>query len=299
MNPRNTNSKVKTSKPATRLLFNASLTGLVLSLALTACSNGNDSAQNFYLSPEPIASGSSVGGVDIATGKLSRNESDLSSSTLSFSRSFASQGAGSAVLDGWQHNFASQLDGKGISYASWKGIKTRKFTDAKQACSDGWEQIKAEAYNGKLVNAQPIFHKGLCDLYLDSEIVASLPVRYAGGKSNFPLHTLIRPDGATYTFFKDSNNVWRTTTRTPLRLKKSGNNWQITTLSDSVETYNARGQLLSMTNSAGQTTKLDYKNGKLVKVAGHFGKTLQLAYKNGKLDSVKGVDGTTHYAYDR
>jgi hypothetical protein len=87
-------------------------------LLLAGCSNGNDSAQNFYLAPEPIASGSSLGGVDIATGKLSRSESDLSSSTLSFSRNFASQGAGSAALGGWRHNFSSQLDGKGIPYSS-------------------------------------------------------------------------------------------------------------------------------------------------------------------------------------
>ncbi len=298
MNPRHSNRKAKIYNPATRLLPGASLTGLVLSLVLTACSNGNDTAKNYYLAPETIASGSSVAGVDIASGKLSRSESDLSSSTLSFSRMFASQGAGSKLLGGWRHNFASQFDGKGTPWASWKGLKTHKFRDAEKACSDGWEQIRAEAYNGRLVNAQPIFHKGLCDLYLDSKIVASLPVRHAGGKSDFPLHTLTRPDGTSYTFFKDSNDVWRTTTRTPLRLKKSGDHWQITTLDDSVETYNASGQLISITNAAGQTTRLDYKNGKLVKVTGHFGKTLELAYKNGKLISVTGVDGITHYTYD-
>ena len=186
-----TDNHGQTPELPARSLVRLSLLAAVVSLA--ACSNGNDTAQAFYLAPEPVASGSSVGGVDIATGKLSRSEVDSSSSSLSFSRSFASQGAGSVGLGGWQHNFASHLDGKGIPYASWKGLKSGKFYDAEKACRDGWKQIKADAYHGKLVKAQAIFHKGLCDLYLDSKIVASLPVRYAGGHNPFDLHTLSRP----------------------------------------------------------------------------------------------------------
>ena len=171
------------------------LTLIASAVFLAACSNSDDTAKNYYLAPETIASGSSVAGVDIASGKLSRSESDLSSSTLSFSRMFASQGAGGKLLGGWQHNFGSQLDGKGIPWASWKGLKSRKYIKADKACADGWNNIKADAYNGKLVNAKPIFHKGLCDLYLDSEIVASLPVRYEG--NNKPLPTP-QPDSSKW-----------------------------------------------------------------------------------------------------
>jgi len=168
---------------------------LASAIFLAACSNSDDVAKNYYLAPETLDSGSSVAGVDIASGKLSRSESDLASSTLSFSRLFVSQGAGSQSLGGWQQSFGSQLDGKGVPYANWKGIKSHRYSKADQACTDGWNTIKAEAYNGKLVNAQPIFHEGLCDLYLDSEIVASLPVRYTTENNPFPLHSLTRPDG--------------------------------------------------------------------------------------------------------
>ena len=54
---------------------------------------------------------------------------------------FVSQGAGSKSLGGWQHNFGSQLDGEGIPYASWKGLKTRKYSQADKACTDGWNKI--------------------------------------------------------------------------------------------------------------------------------------------------------------
>ena len=173
---------------------------LVSGLLLVACSGSNDPAQEFYLAPEPAASGFSVAGVDIGTGKLSHRETDLSSRTLSLSRSFASQGAGSGEFGGWGHNFSSRLDGEGIPHADWRGLKSRVFSDAEAACTAGWAEIRETAYNGKLADARPVFHEGLCDLYLDSEIVASLPVRFGGGDNPFPYHLLVRPDGTTYTF---------------------------------------------------------------------------------------------------
>ncbi len=133
-----------------------------------------------------------------------------------FLGSFASQGAGSDLLGGWQHSFSSTLDAKGVSYKNWKGLKTETFKGASEACTTGWDSIKSTAYNGKLEDAQAIFHQGLCDLYLDSEIVASLPVRSQGEKADFPLHSLTRPDGTSYTFFQ-KDKAWVTTTATPLQ----------------------------------------------------------------------------------
>ena len=113
------------------------------------------------------------------------------------------------------------------------------YTSASEACEQGWKNLKKSAYNGKLSDSQAIFHQGLCDIYLDSDIVASLPVQNSNGKNDFPLHTLTRPDGTLTTFF-EKQGEWVTTTHAPLRLKQKGEQWQVTSVNDSTETYNKK-----------------------------------------------------------
>ncbi len=189
---------------------------------LVSCSSDKTSlSEGFYIAPEASSSGASVNGVDSATGKLARSVTDLSSSTLNFSRTYISQGATTGALGGWQHRYSSQFDGAGIAHKNWQGTKSKLYDKAENACTQGWNTIKATAYNGKLKDSQAIYHQGLCDIYLDSDIVASLPIQNSQGKTDFPLHTLKRPDGTLTTFF-EKQGEWHTTTHAPLRLKQNG-----------------------------------------------------------------------------
>ena len=278
--------------------FPLSIVVSVTMAVLTGCSNDNSPiAKNYYLTPE-VQGGNAVGSsVDLASGSLLKRSSDLSISTVAFSRSLISKGISDPSFGGWQHNYASSLDKGGLDYDEWQGIKSSRYEDAEQACDDGWDNIKNSAYNGQLTAATPIFHEGLCDLYLDSEIVASLPVRNAGDDNPFPLHTLVQADGSTITFFK-KGDVWTSTTRSQMKLSKNGGTWEVETASNAIQSYNEEGQLTKITNAAGQVTTLSYVDDLLTTVKGAFGHTLTLSYDNDKIAGVTSAAGEVSYQYD-
>ncbi len=284
------------------MIKNAGLLTLVAAsvAVISGCDNDNGrnlTEKNYFLTPEVIGSSANVSGVDLASGSLQSRSSDLSISTLAFSRSLVSKGISNPDFGGWQHNYSNTLDQGGVDYDEWQGVKSSQYQQAEQACTDGWDNIKDSAYNGQLTSATPIFHEGLCDLYLDSEIVASLPVRNAGDDNPFPLHTLAQSDGSTVTFFK-KNDEWVTTTRSQMKLSQSGENWTVETASNTVQTYNAVGQLTKITTASGQVTTLTYVDDVLTTVTGPFGHTLTLSYENDKIAKVESDAGEVSYLYD-
>jgi len=151
-----------------------------------------------------------------------------------------------------------------------------------------------------LENTQAIFNHvtSLCDIYDDGVLLASLMTKHVrSGKSNH-LHTLSRPDGSTFVFFKRGHE-WKTISKTPLKLKETETGFKLINLNDGVEEYNHEGKLLSITNM-GQTTTLNYSpRGELISIIDPFGEKIELVYKKGILTEAKSYDGTSvKYVYN-
>lgn len=237
--------------------------------------------------------------MDLISGSLAYPESDLSSSFLSFTRQYSSTGLAPTSLGGWQHEYNNALDASNrVPYSSLQGAKSAQYTSVEQACQTGWSELKSTAYNGQLQAATAVFNAGLCELYLNNTLVASLPVQDSAGSNAYPVHVLSRADGSRITFVQ-KNGAWTTTTQAPYQLHASGSGWIVTLPDDSTEAYNASGQLTSITNADGQTTTLSYNSvGDLAQVTNLFGDSLTLSYSNGQLKTATTDAGSTTYSYD-
>ena len=252
--------------------------------------------KNYYL--VPIAKQSTqVSNVDLISGELNLAQRDISSNKggLSLTRLYSSYDDKNKSVGTFKTNFESSLDAPLA-----ENIKSKNYETIEASCTEGWFDIDDKAYLGKLENAQAIFNHvtSLCDIYDDGVLLASLMTKHVrSGKSNH-LHTLSRPNGSTYVFFKQGNE-WKTISKTPLKLKETETGFKLINLNDGVEEYNHEGKLLSITNM-GQTTTLNYSpRGELISIIDPFGEKIELVYQKGLLTEAKSYDGTSvKYVYN-
>jgi RHS repeat-associated protein len=88
-----------------------------------------------------------------------------------------------------------------------------------------------------------------------------------------------RSDGKVL-LFTLNNSIWTPDSDVNSKLVKLTNGWQYTTGEDETETYNANGQLISITDRAGLSQTLNYDaQGRLVSVTNPFGRQLTFAYQ--------------------
>ena len=219
--------------------------------------------KNYYLVPINKKS-TEVKGVDLISGELSLNQRDISANKggLSLTRLYSSYDDKEKSVGTFKINYGSRLD-----TPLAEKIKSKNYETIEASCTEGWYDIDDKAFLGKLENAQAIFNHvtSLCDIYDDGKLLASLMTKHVrSGKSNH-LHTLTRPDGSTYVFFKKGHE-WKTISKTPLKLKETETGFKIINLNDGIEEYDHNGRLLSITNM-GQTTTLNYSpRGELISI---------------------------------
>jgi YD repeat-containing protein len=252
--------------------------------------------KNYYLTPISKKS-ISISNIDLISGEVSLSASDVSSNKggLSLTRIYNSNDDKNKSAGTFVNNYESRVDKK-----LPENIKSNHYATAELSCTEGWNDIDDKAYLGKLENTQAIYNHvtSLCDIYDDGELLASLITKHKrSGKSNH-LHSLSRPNGSTYLFFK-KNNTWRTISKTPLKLTESEVGFKITNLNDGVETYNKNGKLLSITNQ-GQVTTLAYNSREqLESITDPFGESIQLHYEDNLLTETTSYDGTkVKYSYN-
>ena len=115
-------------------------------------------------------------------------------------------------------------------------------------------------------------------------------------------------DGASYQFEQNGSD-WISTFNPALKLEQSGSNWIFTDTSDTRETFDSSGKLISIAYRNGQIETLTYDltaaqggdddSTTLDKVTGAFGHTISFAYDpNGQLISVTTPDGVITYGFD-
>ncbi len=108
-----------------------------------------------------------------------------------------------------------------------------------------------------------------------------------------------RPDGRIFPFAR-SGSVFITDQDVVLRLEQTTDGWRLTNEADEVETYDAQGRLLSISNKSGLTQTLNYSaDGTLASVTDPFGRTLTFQYDfQLRIHSITDPDGGQYtYTY--
>ncbi|MFW5444016.1 MAG: DUF6531 domain-containing protein, partial [Methylococcaceae bacterium] len=255
----------------------------------------------WFIAPQNYASGQSIQGVDPATGILRQSQSDLApvKSGLGLRRFYQSSSFGNS----WQHQYDRRLNkGETLIYEDYEGLKSDLYRQAKNACHDGWPEIRDTAYNGQYSTAEANYHQGLCEIKNSGSIVVRLPIHRTRHTQNNKLRTVTRPNGTVYTFVKQ-NQQWKTLGKAPVQLKQIRNRWIFTDMDGSTEKYTIHGRLLSITNAESQITALKYDYfGRLKKVTDQFGSSLVFNYRHhwwgNQLKKVTSPSGTVQYSYD-
>ncbi|MEE9343277.1 MAG: DUF6531 domain-containing protein [Gammaproteobacteria bacterium] len=148
---------------------------------LVAISSSVVQANTWYLAPDPRPGGVSEQGVDLASGNLLRSETDLTSVSLFFTRSYPSAGAVDSDFGGWLHTYSRHFDNRKIAYSEYKGLKTPLYSNVATACTEGWNTIRQTAYTGP--GAQAGFDGGIPGAGIEGGIITGegYTGAYAGG----------------------------------------------------------------------------------------------------------------------
>lgn len=133
---------------------------------------------------------------------------------------------------------------------------------------------------------------------------------YPGSSSTSSAAIATRPDG-TIKQFDDFGQEVLNQEGTHERIERFTGGWRYFTAEDEIETYNASGRLLSITDRAGQTQSLTYSDsatplsiapypGLLLRVTNQFGRKLSFTYDSeGRLTTMTDPAGRGYqYAYD-
>ena len=272
--------------------------------------------------PCPAKSDNETNPCDPANGNKSQTEVDYAASgagSLAFKRFYSSMGAyrsGINMAPGWRHSYSSTMnetpDKEPTRVFISSPTQSAAYSTPAEACSSGWGDIKNTAFSGDLsVGVASYAGDNTCDITIGGTKKAYLRIR-----SNFGGPVLVaqnyknitRASGATHRFELE-NGVWVNKLNASLKLEESGGNFVFTDTNDTKESFNASGQLVSITYRNGQTETLEYNltsaqggddNGNtLDRVTGPFGHAITFTYDtNGRLASVVTPTGAFQYAYD-
>ncbi|MDJ0941077.1 MAG: DUF6531 domain-containing protein, partial [Woeseiaceae bacterium] len=218
---------------------------------------------------------------------------------------------------GWRHNYSRALDEEPDKYPTGRFMvlasMSRSYQTPSDACSQGWDDVKANVWKGELSSTTATFAGGdVCKITSGGDTVAYMPVRASGGWTGFAgpttVHTVSRPDGRVYRFELVGAN-WESVLDGSVSLEAAGSNWVFTDENDTRETFDASGRLISIEYRSGQTETLEYdltaaqggddNPATLDRVTGEFGHELVFAYDaSGRLSTVTTPDGDISFAYD-
>ena len=269
---------------------------------------------SYYVSaqPLPLAQCATCNGVsdpiNPANAEVYTTEGDIKGqdSGLAFERFYNSTDAnGSDLSAGWRHSYSRSIQPKysGIIYQPYlqsDANKSPTYTDAATACTSGfsairpkispWQNATASYVNGECLVSQGGVNLGRLPLFAfqsqpPSSQVPSIVQALAG-----PTLTgldVSRDDGELISFSIQGSSI-ATPPSIDLKLQQTSSGYTLTDESDSVETYDSNGKLLSVTTRAGVVQTMTYDSSRrLSAVTDSFGHQLSLSYDSqGRLSSV-------------
>ncbi len=259
-----------------------------------------------------------------ADGSKTQVEVDYDPPTVgspSFTRFYSSRGpykSDRTLAPGWRHTYSRAINEE----PDWRSTvrtsvapsgQSSFYTTAADACTNGWDDIKTVALSGDFPSATAAHIGGNdCKITSGGSTVAILSVRsvtsWSGWSPPATIKTITRPNGSYLKFELISGN-WVNELNSSVSLTQSGTDWVFTNSDDTVETYNADGQLISIATRSGLTETLEYNltaaqggdddDATLDRVTGEFGHELTFAYDaNAHLSTVTTPDGTITFAYN-
>lgn len=260
-----------------------------------------NSDKSYYLSPIQ-SKNSSVSNVDLVTGKVSMGASDIrfNKSGLGFSTVYSSYNDVNQSLGTFTHSYEKNIDANISKYN--EAIKSSLYATAKEACEEGWANIDDVTFLGSLENTKAIYNENntLCDIYANSEIVASLLTKNKNDSLSTKLHTMTNPNGTQMVFF-EKDGVWQSVSKNPTKFEVTTTGFKVTTLSDAIELYDQEGKLLSISNNA-KTMTLSYNaKEQLEKITDAFSQSINIVYdeNTSQIKEVTSYDDTKiSYSYN-
>ena len=213
------------------------------------------------------------------------------SGRLVFKRFYNSKNnAGGDLGVGWRHSFSRSIamhyGGTGYAGAyTASPSNSSLYNDETTACTSGFAQIKSQFSNWASATAS--YANGVCALNSGGTQIGTLPVLYSSPPTPNPTTVILtgfdatRDDGQVV-HFQLSGTAIVAPPSVSLRLVQTGSGYTLTDDSDNVESYNANGQLLSVTSRTGVAETVSYNGaGQLSGVVDSFGNSIALSYGSG------------------
>ncbi len=277
-------------------------TNLTFDNVLNLCTNTNRAtvigSSQYFLAP-PLANPNCEGEGDPchpATGNKSQRETDIPSHAtvgsefIRFYNSLGDHNSSQSLAPGWRHTYSRQLNESTLGTSDlYQGNldQSRLYSTASEACTSGWQEIRAYAWNGALSSATASFGDNQnCLIKQSGKTIANFPIRPTLNQHialpqpnpTSQLITITRPNGQAYHFEK-SNGIWIDPLYPEVSLTTDGSNWVFTNADNSRENYDGTGKLLSITSVRGDTQTLTYDtNNRLTRVETSSGDSLQFNY---------------------
>ena len=252
-----------------------------------------------------------------ANGEKSQTETDysLANGTLKVQRTYNSQ----AIEDGyismgprWRHNYSQRFNGyeqpmddQGVQAHPYPALTQTSYYDTpRNACYQGWNELKSSIYGGLLANSTAYYISGLCQIRNGSEYVLKLPIintlnhKFDTG-TYYGINYISRGNG-TVSVFSRKSGQWQSLYPGQSSLTSNDTGWIFKAVDGSTEEYDSDGKLISKTSATHQTTLYHYgDDGRLQSVTGHYGDTLTYDYDDsGFLTTITTPDGDLGYSYD-
>jgi YD repeat-containing protein len=196
---------------------------------------------------------------------------------------------------GWRHSFSRSIQPRYASldylpYAQ-NADNSSLYTDEATACTSGFAEIKAGV--STWANASASYANGVCALSVGGTQIGTLTIHYAAWPAHIPSALILvgfdalRDDGQLVSF-NLHNGALVAPPDIPLQMQQTASGYTLTDPSDTVETYDSTGKLLSVTSRTGVVQTINYDtSARLSTVTDNFGHQLTLSYDSqGRLSSV-------------
>lgn len=237
--------------------------------------------------------------INPATGNVFSSSNDLSAGghrQLSFSRFYNSGDRETRGFSaGWRHSFSREIRvvSQSATYKRFQGGSpgtSSLYTNAASACTSGFAQIKSNV--AAWASATASFSDNVCTLNRSGTSIGTLPIRFSSTFLPPPAATpvyldVVRDDGTLIRFPLQAGTIVSPPS-TGIKLQQTSGGYALTDASDTVESYNINGKLLSITSREDVVQTMSYDTaGRLSTVTNSFGHQILLNYDNqGRLASV-------------